>query len=362
VTVDKEELRRRFSVPIPAFHDDTRKLIEFIGVWDTVDAVGTPLGISNLINSVFYRFKFPDTTLSDDVAFACHALAIDEERKSFTPLMWNERPDDSRRVEQVWFAGVHSNIGGGYPRQGMSLVALDWMMRHAEARGIRFLDEQRILYRDATDVDDKLYDPRAGLGVFYRWEPRNVEALCRTNNAAPKVHRTVLQRIARNTEGYAPGSVPADSEIITSSSEAVAGLLRKLVSDAHGAGGALLNRERGAHLAGIVAHWLLIGTCLVFAGFVLRLYYRDLQGAGDRTSQILTLASTILSTHWFVLAARTIWRDPWLPIGALLAFWITQRVDLHLDARYSEFWHGLRKPLRDLLEGRTKDTPDKDVD
>ena len=131
VEISDEALRDRFSVPIAAFHEDTQKIIRFIGVWDTVDAVGSPLGIAEIINGTFYRFKFPDTTLSRQVAYACHALALDEQRQSFRPLLWCEGPGDDVRIEQVWFAGVHSNVGGGYPRQGMSLVALDWMMRRA---------------------------------------------------------------------------------------------------------------------------------------------------------------------------------------------------------------------------------------
>ena len=90
-----------------------------------------------------------------------------------------------RRIEQVWFAGVHSNVGGGYPRQGMSLVALDWMMTRAEARGLRFLPEVRELYRGTRSVNDKAYDSRAGLGVFYRWKPRDVARLCEQPGVAP---------------------------------------------------------------------------------------------------------------------------------------------------------------------------------
>ena len=57
---------------------------------------------------------------------ACQALALDEERESFAPVLWNEAESASPgRIEQVWFAGVHSNVGGGYPKQGMSLVPLD---------------------------------------------------------------------------------------------------------------------------------------------------------------------------------------------------------------------------------------------
>jgi uncharacterized protein (DUF2235 family) len=352
VTIEDKELRTRFSVGIEAFADPDRRIIEFIGVWDTVDAVGSPFGFADIINSMVYRFKFPDTTLSPEVAHACQALALDEPRQSFKPVMWCEEPGDASRIEQVWFAGSHSNVGGGYPRQGMSLVALDWMMRKAEAHGVRFLPQHRLLYQDGTDVDDKMYDPRAGLGMFYRWQPRNVAELCRRNNVAPKVHRTVFQRIARNTEGYAPGSVPPDSGVITTSSPEVSESIRRLVASHHDGGRSLIERERRAHLLGATAYWLMILTSLACALLILATYYADLRSIGGWRERTHAMVHTLISTNWIAVTARTVWHYPWLLAGAMLALWINLRVDRHLDARYSEFWHRLRAPLRALLERR----------
>jgi uncharacterized protein (DUF2235 family) len=352
VIIDDEFLRKEYSVGIEAFADPNRRLIEFIGVWDTVDAVGSPFGIADVINTMVYRFKFPNTTLSSEVAHACHALALDEPRQSFEPVMWCERPEDGGRIEQVWFAGSHSNVGGGYPRQGMSLVALDWMMRKAEEHGLRFLPQHRLLYRDGTDVDDKLYDPRAGLGVFYRWKPRNVAELCRKSHVAPKVHRTVFQRIARNTEGYAPGSVPPDSEVVTSSSPEMSEAIRQLVASQHANDRSLIERERHAHLLGVTAYWLMILTTLTCLALILGTYYADIQTIEGSRNRTLAMIRTIISTNWVAVISRTFWRYPWLLAGALMSLFINLRVDRHLDARYSEFWHRLRAPLRALLEKR----------
>jgi uncharacterized protein (DUF2235 family) len=193
--VDADALRRRFSIHDQSHCPNGKIPIHFLGVWDTVDAVGLPFHVAELINIVFYRFKSPDMTLNDQVVRACHALAFDEERRSFQPLLWEQRrPADKTRIEQVWFAGVHSNVGGGYPRQGMSLVALDWMMSQAEVAGLRFNAAERELYRGHVDVNDKLYDSRAGLGHFYRWAPRNVERLCAANSVPVKF--TVRSSIA----------------------------------------------------------------------------------------------------------------------------------------------------------------------
>ena len=149
----------------------TRK-IHFIGVWDTVDAVGGPFHISDLINTLFHRFKFPDQKLSDKVEHAVQALSIDDARAAFEPRLWEDTPN----VEQVWFSGVHSNVGGGYPKQGMSLVTLGLDDAESQRKRSAHVQPRTVRrYWEHGSVDDKLYDSRAGLGVFYRWKPRNMQ-------------------------------------------------------------------------------------------------------------------------------------------------------------------------------------------
>src|SRR5215510_8740779 len=215
------ELRRQFSVRVPEFEPGAKgKLIEFMGVWDTVDAVGLPVRAADFVNTVIYNFKFPDRTLNTSVAHACHALALDEERESFKPVLWNEAATtEPGRIEQVWFAGVHSNVGGGYPRQGMSLVALDWMLVHAQNAGLRMQALDREIIKGHASVDDKLYDPRAGAGLFYSWGPRKIGELCEANGVAPKIHLTAIERIAHGTEDYAPGVIPDGAVVVTTTTD-----------------------------------------------------------------------------------------------------------------------------------------------
>ena len=198
-----EEFKQAHSLP-----GDVR--IHFIGVWDTVDAVGGPFHSSDVINAVFHRFKFPDRKLSDQVDWAAQALSIDEARAAFQPVLWEAKPN----IEQVWFAGVHSNVGGGYPKQGMSLVTLDWIMQKAQEHDLRILADDRKNYWEHGNVDDKMYDSRAGLGVFYRWQPRNMQRLCEQQNVAPSIHLSVLERVAHGTDGYAPGTLAPSAEIV----------------------------------------------------------------------------------------------------------------------------------------------------
>ena len=116
--------------------------IRFIGVWDTVGALGIPdlgFGLSRLFNR---RWRFHDTTLSSHVDAAFQALAIDERRRPFAPAVWQPQPDATDQVlEQVWFSGVHCDVGGGYPATSLSDVALLWMVEKATDCGLAFIPD-----------------------------------------------------------------------------------------------------------------------------------------------------------------------------------------------------------------------------
>ena len=189
--------------------------IEFVGVWDTVGAVGTPFEeLRDLFNWI-YPMRFSELTPSSRIKRACHALSIDDDRRTFYPELWNERGIRATQVDQVWFAGVHSNVGGGYVKHGMSLVALDWMMAEAERCGLRFIEADRDYVRTHQDVHDELYDARAGLGVYYRWEPRNLVKLCRAHHMTqPKIHVSVFERIANGIGWYAPANLPYRCRVV----------------------------------------------------------------------------------------------------------------------------------------------------
>jgi hypothetical protein len=203
--------------------DPTKVKIHFIGVWDTVAALGFPIHeIAGFWHNFIYPFRFDDRTLSPDVCKACQALAIDEQRRAFEPVMWDEEGEQGgpgARIEQVWFAGVHSNVGGGYTKQGMSLITLDWMMDHAEKAGLRFIRPLRMEYSYLRNANDKLYDSRSGLASLYRFQARDIAAICHENRAMPRLHSSVFDRISLLTEGYAPGNLPADFEIVDEGSD-----------------------------------------------------------------------------------------------------------------------------------------------
>lgn len=188
--------------------------IRFIGVWDTVDAVGTPWDrLTKWLNKIFH-FMFSDRTLSPRVYKGRHAVSIDDERRTFHPVMWNEPGAHEDQIKQVWFAGVHSNVGGGYPKQGISLVALDWMMAEAEAEDLKFVDSVREGFRQIQNVNDKHYNSRTGLATYYAYKPRDIEKIsAKSEIEKPRIHSSVFDRIAARTEGYAPGGIPRKLEV-----------------------------------------------------------------------------------------------------------------------------------------------------
>lgn len=112
--------------------------IKFIGVWDTVGALGAPTPI--LGNLTRRKIRFHDTQLGEYVQHAYHALAVDEQRRLFKPNLWTGAPTAGQTIEQVWFTGVHSNVGGSYRNTGLSNIALKWLTDRAANHDLEFME------------------------------------------------------------------------------------------------------------------------------------------------------------------------------------------------------------------------------
>ena len=108
--------------------------VKFLGVFDTVGALGIPLIILGKSNAEKYGFH--DTTLSRIVENAYHALAIDEWRYHFLPTLW--RAKEGTKSEQRWFPGSHSDVGGGYKEHGLSDLSLRWMLTKSHECGLNY--------------------------------------------------------------------------------------------------------------------------------------------------------------------------------------------------------------------------------
>ena len=194
----------------------------YMGVWDTVNSTGAPIDEMRKFLPAWVQNKTVER-LPECVRCGFHALAIDDERKAFDPTLWDEsKLADDQYVEQVWFAGMHANIGGGYPKDGMAKVALKWMVSRLLVldtlpSGVKndqllsFNSKLNELEHEAS-VSSKMHDSRSGLGAYYRYFPREVSRITRyshggENSALPRIHNSVFQRIRQKTNFYAPTNI-----------------------------------------------------------------------------------------------------------------------------------------------------------
>ena len=193
--------------------------ITFIGVWDTVDAYGMPIDEIKLgIDKYLWPMTLADQKLSKHVDRACQALSLDDERPTFRPVLWDES-NAPTNLTQVWFSGVHANVGGGYPDDGLAHLTLQWMMDEAEAYGLVFYDHAKTMVDAAANLHGEQYDSRSGLAGYFRYGPRIVDTLCQDSDhgvvvSIPKVHKASIDRIKTWQTAYAPVSFPSTYSVM----------------------------------------------------------------------------------------------------------------------------------------------------
>lgn len=176
--------------------------IRFLGVWDTVGALGIPAWFGLPATLVNRGYRFHDTKLSSIVKHAYHALATDERRRSFEPALWQEEEENpfSGTVEQVWFPGVHSDVGGGYAERDLGDLTLCWMMERATALDLGVTPPEKPMSPIHTG---KQHDSR---WLPHRWpivgsiatRPRDISA-----DHHQAIHESTVKRII-DVDGYNP--------------------------------------------------------------------------------------------------------------------------------------------------------------
>lgn len=258
--------------------------VRFVGVWDTVAAYGGPIAeITRGIDDWIWPLTMTDQKLGKHVQTARHALALDDERDSFHPVLWDEVYERKlaeaaaigasetqtselqeryqvaalkygTRIQQVWFAGMHSDVGGGYPDESLSYVSLLWMMREAGAADLRLLPDAVKHVQNLSTPLGPIHDSRSGFAGYFRYQPRKIAAFMDPraisddraldeplNRKADKllnatlslrdprvgeykdrpqgllmrclVHESVVARIQSGTDGYAPIALPERFEV-----------------------------------------------------------------------------------------------------------------------------------------------------
>jgi len=158
--------------------------IEVLGVWDTVKTTTDP--------------DFNDHKLPSCVQSGYHAIAIDEQRKFFPVLKWNK----NSRVTQYWFAGVHSDVGGGYKETDLSDGSLKWMIDKAYAHGLKF--KKSAVKKLNSNPAGTLHDSYTGIWKVFGKKQRSIAA-----NAI--IHTSVKERMEK-VSSYKPGNLPSEPD------------------------------------------------------------------------------------------------------------------------------------------------------
>ena len=173
-------------------------------------------------------------------------MALDDERRTFHPVPWDEKTEKTLQEEQaklgkdrtvaadrllqVWFPGMHADVGGGYPDDGLSFVPLCWMIDEAAKKDLKFEESIIETYRSLASPTGRLYDSRAGTGVLWRYQPRNVQFLMDKNDdtvpkdkrVTPLVHHCAVTRMTYGNDGYAPKALPFKIDILLPNNARVA--------------------------------------------------------------------------------------------------------------------------------------------
>jgi len=181
------------------YEDNYRPDIRMVGVFDTVGALGAPTPLLGKFTRNWVGFF--NTRICAQVKYAYHALALDEKRAPFQPDMWTGILQDDQYMEQCWFAGAHSDIGGGYAECGLSDIALQWMVGKASALGLVFNQT----YLDAQCKPDLNMQPHDSYSFSYKLLEKMANAesvrLVFGDPANPpinvSIHDSVYQRVAK---------------------------------------------------------------------------------------------------------------------------------------------------------------------
>ena len=168
--------------------------VHFIGVWDTVESL--------LMNA---GKKFHDTCLNSEVSFGYQAISIDERRKDFPICMWNESDSAGPFIEQVWFAGVHSDVGGWYDERGLSNITMQWMLQKAKSAGLDVDDA--LVASMPGDHNDKIHESYSGFWKFRGSRARKIPE-------GALIHKSVFDRISNPANRYKPKNLPADYSVV----------------------------------------------------------------------------------------------------------------------------------------------------
>lgn len=186
--------------------------IRFMGLFDTVEAYGMPVEELRAVwNRLIWPIRFRNGRASPVVGKVRHALSLDDERRSFHPIRFtvSPRPDGQQvpETQELWFAGVHSDVGGGYPDDETAYEPLLWIADEATQQELVFDTQELARYRRRLYPQALMHDSRAGMGSIYRYCPREVLEDADHGNQAV-AHHSVVEKMTTGANGYVPLGLP----------------------------------------------------------------------------------------------------------------------------------------------------------
>lgn len=337
--------------------------VAFLGLWDTVAAYGLPVDeMTRGISQWILPLELPNRAFDAKIKRACHALSLDDERTTFHPVLWNEKGVSPDVLTQVWFAGVHSNVGGGYPDDSLAHIPLYWIMIEAQSHGLKFKttpnkpddpDPDMLVYAQwKRDKDGRLYDSRNGLGGYYRYGPRKIEDLGHmrfslregdgVDNNLPIIHETALQRAMTGAHRYAPIGIPRAYQVMTENGvQPQEGFESAADVDKRG--------EAQKYIWNQVWRRRLIYFITVFASIYLALYplVVTTDSSGEFETRLTLVSSAIRAMNAVLPGALSLWieayaRDPshFVVLGFLvvLLIWLGVKLGTKIEERMERIW------------------------
>ncbi len=217
-TKPSEPTKPKLLEGIPEWRKNTP--VKFIGVWDTVGSLGIPNRFRNFLAGFTFNVHetLGNTEICSNVEYAYHAMAIDEHRVDFKVTPWTyankstDLPPQLKDVQQLWFVGAHSNVGGGYENNYLCSISCEWMQENAISAGLefskKFITNQKSLSSEVIDS----YTKFAG-GIHQLFNKRffrdiNFNAVAKKGSVINEgIHPSVWNYFLNNID-YKPDNIP----------------------------------------------------------------------------------------------------------------------------------------------------------
>lgn len=179
--------------------------VHFLGVWDTVKSIGW----------LRRRIVLPYTFFNNHIEYGRHAVSIDEKRSQYRPNLWGYK--NSEKFREVWFAGVHSDIGGSYPERGLSDITLDWMISELKFLTNIEFDNKELSKIPPPNPLGKLHNPLLPIWWILGWWKRTIHKLASRKSKwqekqYPMIYNFVKIRMEKD-KSYKP-DIPENAEYV----------------------------------------------------------------------------------------------------------------------------------------------------